>query len=237
VQATSLTPPATSVTLEYSFAASAPDSDADPASGEYEAVISGRFTSGASGATAWNLDPPANGIEVENAPGFDRYELDGDFVWDQSTPPPTPPYETDFDLDIVLNDSTGAAFSSDELPPFPIELQGFDYAVLYLSEPSLTLEIDRMEIDACPYYSTTNNVDTDANGIGDECECGDQTGDGSVDVLDLIAINRAIFTPALVTPLCDTTNDGLCDVRDLIGANLKIFGRPAYCSRYPPPGQ
>jgi hypothetical protein len=36
--------------------------------------------------------------------------------------------------------------------------------------------------------------------------------------------------------LCDANNDGLCNVQDIVAANQKIFGRPAYCSRYPPPG-
>jgi hypothetical protein len=57
-----------------------------------------------------------------------------------------------------------------------------------------------------------------------------------VDVRDLLAISLAIFNPPLATPLCDTNNDGRCDVSDIVGANLKIYGRPAYCSRYPPPG-
>jgi hypothetical protein len=92
-----------------------------------------------------------------------------------------------------------------------------------------------MEIDACPYYATRNNDDTDGNGIGDDCECGDQNEDGTVDVMDLLAINAAIFDPSLATPLCDTNDDDLCDVQDLLGANAKIFGAPAYCARYPSP--
>lgn len=89
--------------------------------------------------------------------------------------------------------------------------------------------------DNCPVLRTSNISDADGNGIGNECECGDQNRDGRVNVSDLVAINRAIFIPSQVTPLCDTNNDDLCDVRDIIGANLKILGQPAYCSRYPPP--
>jgi hypothetical protein len=88
--------------------------------------------------------------------------------------------------------------------------------------------------DLCPEYPSTN-VDTDGNGIGDECECGDQNGDGTVDVNDILAINAAIFDPTQVTELCDTNDDQLCDVQDILGANAKIFGAEAYCSRYPAP--
>jgi hypothetical protein len=131
-----------------------------------------------------------------------------------------------------LDDPTGTAFSSDQLPQGPVDPSLFQSSWLFAG--SLSAPVERMEIDLCPYHSTHDNDDVDENGIGD-CECGDQNGDGTVDVRDLVAINRAIFNPALATPLCDTNNDDVCDVRDLIGANMKIFGRPAYCSRYPHP--
>jgi hypothetical protein len=91
--------------------------------------------------------------------------------------------------------------------------------------------------DNCPYSFNPDQSDLDHNGRGDFCECGDQNGDGRVNVVDLIAINQAIFSPSLVTPLCDTTGDGLCDVRDLIGANRTIFvPKTATCGRQPVPG-
>jgi hypothetical protein len=90
--------------------------------------------------------------------------------------------------------------------------------------------------DYCPYYAGANNYDYQGDGIGDACECGDQSGSGRVDVNDIVSISLAIFRPDWVTDLCDTNNDDKCDVRDMIGVNQKIFGRPAYCSRYPPPG-
>jgi hypothetical protein len=89
--------------------------------------------------------------------------------------------------------------------------------------------------DLCPDYRTRENADFDDNGIGDFCECGDQTQDATVTVLDLTAINLAIFGAVEVSPLCDANNDQLCNVSDIVAANLKIFGQPAYCSRYPPP--
>jgi len=89
--------------------------------------------------------------------------------------------------------------------------------------------------DNCPGLRTTNISDTDGNGRGDLCECGDQTGDAYVTVDDLVAINMAIFNPDLATPLCDTNDDDQCNVSDIIGANLRIFGQPAYCAKYPRP--
>jgi alpha-tubulin suppressor-like RCC1 family protein len=91
-------------------------------------------------------------------------------------------------------------------------------------------------LDTCPAFANPDQSDLDGNGIGDVCECGDQNGDARVDVLDLVAINLAIFNPALVSPLCDTNDDGRCDVTDVIGANAKIFGAAAHCSRHPTNG-
>jgi len=89
--------------------------------------------------------------------------------------------------------------------------------------------------DACPFYDSAINSDFDDNGIGDECECGDQTRDSVVNVLDITAINLAIFGAVQVSPLCDANNDQLCNVSDMVAVNIKIFGGQAYCSRYPPP--
>jgi hypothetical protein len=89
--------------------------------------------------------------------------------------------------------------------------------------------------DSCPYFADPGQTDRDGNGIGDACECGDQTGDGRVDVSDLIAIRQAIFDPDQATPLCDANGDDLCSVSDVVGVNARIFGAPAHCSRNPLP--
>jgi hypothetical protein len=91
--------------------------------------------------------------------------------------------------------------------------------------------------DLCPFYphGRVPHRDSDGNGIGNECECGDQNLNATVSVADLVAINLAIFNPKLATPLCDTNNDALCNVSDIVGAMLKIKGGKAYCSRYPGP--
>ena len=89
--------------------------------------------------------------------------------------------------------------------------------------------------DKCPYFNSQDQTDSNGNGIGNVCECSDQTGEGVVTVSDIVAINTAIFTPSLVTALCDGNNDRRCNVNDILAANLKIFGAPSYCRRYPLP--
>ena len=92
--------------------------------------------------------------------------------------------------------------------------------------------------DNCPFYATTIIADTDGDGRGNVCECTDQNGDGRNTVSDLVAINTAIFNPALATPLCDGNNDGLCNVSDIIAANIEIFSptSTSTCARQPVPG-
>jgi hypothetical protein len=91
------------------------------------------------------------------------------------------------------------------------------------------------DVDLCPWYAESDRgADADVDGRGDECECSDQNLDGLNTVEDITAINRAIYVPALATPLCDSNNDDLCDVRDLIGARNEIFSPgSAICERFP----
>jgi hypothetical protein len=89
--------------------------------------------------------------------------------------------------------------------------------------------------DNCPFWSNPDQADFDGNGIGDECECGDQTEDGTVGILDILEINAVIFGQVEASPLCDTNDDQVCNVEDILGANAKIFGADAYCSRFPTP--
>ncbi len=89
--------------------------------------------------------------------------------------------------------------------------------------------------DTCPVWANADQADTDGNGTGDACECGDQTGDGRVDVADILAINEVIFDLQPASPLCDTGDDGACNVADILGVNARIFGAPAYCERNPDP--
>jgi YD repeat-containing protein len=94
------------------------------------------------------------------------------------------------------------------------------------------------DADNCPFHAADDQTDTDGDGRGDACECGDQNGDGRNTVADLVAINLAIFNPARVTPLCDGNNDGACNVGDIVAANLEIFSptNTSTCARQPVPG-
>jgi hypothetical protein len=93
-------------------------------------------------------------------------------------------------------------------------------------------------LDNCPFLANAVQHDFDENGRGNACECGDQNGDGTVDVLDLLAINFAIFNPSLRTPLCDANNDDDCNVIDIVAANLEIFsaGPTSTCAVQPEAG-
>jgi hypothetical protein len=93
-------------------------------------------------------------------------------------------------------------------------------------------------LDVCPFWAQTTSADNDGDGRGNECECGDQNGDGRNTVSDIVAINVAIFNPALVTPLCDANNDGPCNVSDIVAVNVDIFSptSDATCARQPIPG-
>jgi hypothetical protein len=91
--------------------------------------------------------------------------------------------------------------------------------------------------DNCPFFANPDQADTDLNRRGDACECSDQSLNGTVNVLDIPAINRAIFDPSLVTPLCDGNDDGLCNVSDMVAANVTIFvPKNSICERQPVPG-
>jgi cysteine-rich repeat protein len=87
--------------------------------------------------------------------------------------------------------------------------------------------------DLCPLlneYDPFVNSDAALGGdpvrtYGDECECGDQTRDGIIDVNDILAVNAAIFDPSQAVTTCDTNNDLTCNVDDILGVNREIFDR------------
>jgi hypothetical protein len=93
-------------------------------------------------------------------------------------------------------------------------------------------------VDKCRFIAGDNqSADVDGDGRGNACECTDQNGDGRNTVADIVAINAAIFNPALATSLCDGNNDGLCNVSDMLAANLEIYspGNTSTCSKQPVP--
>jgi choice-of-anchor C domain-containing protein len=97
-------------------------------------------------------------------------------------------------------------------------------------------------LDNCPHFDTLDLTDTDSDGRGDECECGDVNQDGRNTVADLVGINACIFVPnpkpANCLSFCDGNNDGRCNVSDIVAANVEIFspGNTSTCARQPVPG-
>jgi hypothetical protein len=96
--------------------------------------------------------------------------------------------------------------------------------------------------DACPWYPSTlpeATVLADPLALDPRapaCLCGDQVASGTLDVSDLIGVNRAIFAPLTAHPLCDSNLDHECDVKDIVGVNAGIF-TPGItrCNRHPRP--
>jgi hypothetical protein len=94
------------------------------------------------------------------------------------------------------------------------------------------------KIDNCPFWSTTNRTDSNGDGIGNECQCGDTSGpgnvaDGSINLLDIFGVNDMILGNIPTTDLCDTNLDGACNLLDIFGVNDRILGVPARCIRFP----
>ena len=85
--------------------------------------------------------------------------------------------------------------------------------------------------DVCITYAQTSDADTNGDGHGNQCSCGDQNENGAVNVSDLVSINNAIFNPALATLFCDANNDSRCNVSDIVDTNIEIFspGTTANC--------
>jgi hypothetical protein len=92
------------------------------------------------------------------------------------------------------------------------------------------------DIDLCPFLAEWDqDADTDgdcgdpagpgypdSHCRGNECECGDASGNGEVDVSDITAGNTQIFA-GVNRRTCDANSDLGCSVSDLIGINNEIF--------------
>lgn len=75
-------------------------------------------------------------------------------------------------------------------------------------------------MDSCVRWPNPISSDTNGDGIGDICQCGDSSGDGDVDIVDaaITARELAALGPGLTSTspnLCDLDLSGSCDAPDL----------------------
>jgi hypothetical protein len=72
--------------------------------------------------------------------------------------------------------------------------------------------------DNCQFVPNPNQEDTNWDGVGDACQCGDVTGDGHVNGTDSVFIIRyalGLFSPLFKVPgNCDVIGDGKCNGLD-----------------------
>jgi hypothetical protein len=97
--------------------------------------------------------------------------------------------------------------------------------------------------DRCPQFADPSQADTNGDGIGDVCQCGDANGDGRVTVSDLVAANQMARGETAASPLCDANGTGpddklRCESTDLGAINGAIHGNCfPVCARYAKPPQ
>ncbi len=90
--------------------------------------------------------------------------------------------------------------------------------------------------DLCIDIYNVDNTDTNGDGIGDECQCGDITGDGAANNDDVTEILLTLWgygastQPGNNWALCDVTGDGNCNNDDVTEILLPLWGYGAYNS-------
>lgn len=106
--------------------------------------------------------------------------------------------------------------------------------------------------DNCPYFPTSDQTDTNMDGIGNMCQCGDingaaWNGNGYVNTSDISGANSCIYSASCdgdpntpgkqpPTPHADANGDDLITVSDLTAINGAIFGScTPVCAAYPTP--
>ena len=93
-------------------------------------------------------------------------------------------------------------------------------------------------IDNCPLWPNPNQRESDGDGIGDACQCGDVNGNATFEAADLAVVTRYIASlapgPTTDIPLrCDVHGDGDCSTDELMELRKALAGRSAlvdYCA-------
>ena len=101
-----------------------------------------------------------------------------------------------------------------------------------LTPPTGDLDLDGFEdaLDVCPQEPDPGQSDRGQvggpgpDGIGDLCQCADQSGDGIVNASDVAGIEQCVAGAAACVPLCDGTGDQACDAADVTAAQLALAG-------------
>ncbi len=111
-----------------------------------------------------------------------------------------------------------------------------DLALLYLSDglhPSQAgsdvIEAAlRPELYNCP--GGADPTDTNSDGIGDACQCGDVDGDGWVTLADAVEIRRSLLNPPTATlarpDLCDVGGNAACTLTDALIVRRALLDPP-----------
>ena len=97
--------------------------------------------------------------------------------------------------------------------------------------------------DNCPFEPNNGGIqrahdiddvqrDTDANGRGDACECGNADGNTRRDILDALHIAQGTLSPPLVEMIhpraCDADGNGSCDIFDALRVAQATLVPPLY---------
>lgn len=68
--------------------------------------------------------------------------------------------------------------------------------------------------DNCVAAANADQVDSDGDDVGNACECGDMSGDGTVNTTDARLVQRCAVGQIPCDGLCDATGDGRCTTSD-----------------------